>query len=167
MHFIRFHYRSIQVLVYLSLLLLGCSAPQSDQVISETAVIQTVQDFFNGVRSYLEEKDSDLINEVVTEDIILYEDGTKMNLKELLQFFDGFTVLESDWELSDFRVSTDINSAHVSLLNTGKILLQTDTANVMHDWKWLESAYMVKDNGKLKIKFYFSDSIFLQTNPEE
>jgi len=29
----------------------------------------------------------------------------------------------------------------------------------LHNYEWLESAYLVRVDGKLKIKFYFSDTI--------
>ena len=84
-----------------------------------------------------------------------------MNKEEFLEFVSGFPITESDWELSDFRISTDINSAHISLFNTGNFVLQTDSAKMKQKYEWLESVYMVKEDDKLKIKFYFSDNISL------
>jgi len=34
-----------------------------------------------------------------------------------------------------------------------------DGKKTLLNYEWLESAYMVRVDGKLKIKFYFSDSI--------
>ena len=58
-------------------------------------------------------------------------------------------------------LDTDVNSAHISLEHDGEFILENPTPDgqVKLNYKWLESAYIVRDNGKLKFKFYFSEQI--------
>ena len=63
---------------------------------------------------------------------------------------------ETSWELSDFVVSIDNNSAHVSYLNKG--LFKTKQNELVHS-EWMESVYMVLENDELKLKFLQSDLV--------
>lgn len=139
---------------------LSCT-PQPEKI-SESEVIKTVEGFFEALD--VENDNPDLLDNYVTQDFMLYEFGEKMNKKEFLHLVSGFPTIKSDWELSDFRISTDINSAHISLFNTGDFLLQIDSVKIQQKYKWLESAYMVKKEDKLKIKFYFSDNISVESD---
>jgi len=149
-----------KIAVFLTLIAAGC-APQQEKI-SESDVIKTVEGFFEALD--VENNNPDLLDEYVTQDFILYEVGRKMNKEEFIELVSGFPITESGWELSDFRISTDINSAHISLFNTGNFVLQTDSAKMQQKYKWLESAYMVKEEDKLKIKFYFSDNISVESD---
>ena len=139
------------------LIVLGCAPQQTS--ISESDVIETLEGFFEALD--VDNKNPNLIDDYVTQDFFLYEVGRKMNKEEFLEFVSGFPMTESDWKLSDFRISTDINSAHISYFNTGNFVLQTDSTKIQQKYEWLESVYMVKDENKLKIKFAFSDNISL------
>ena len=55
------------------------------------------------------------------------------------------------------KFSIDKNSAHTYFKNKGRFVLTMEKE--LHNYEWLESAYLVRVNGKLKIKFYFSDTI--------
>ena len=149
-----------KITVFLILIAAGCASQQ--EMISESDVIKTVEGFFEALD--VENNNPDLLDDYVTQDFILYEVGRKMNKEEFIELVSEFPITKSDWELSDFRISTDINSAHISLFNTGNFLLQTDSAKMQQKFKWLESAYMVKEVDKLKIKFYFSDNISIETD---
>ena len=98
------------------LIAVGCT-PQQEKI-SESDVIKTVEGFFEALD--VENNNPDLLDNYVTQDFILYEVGRKMNKDEFVEFVSGFPLIESDWELSDFRISTDFNSAHISLFNTGE-----------------------------------------------
>ena len=37
--------------------------------------------------------------------------------------------------------------------------METDSGNVIMDFDWLESAYLVREDGELKFAFYFSDAV--------
>ena len=86
-------------------------------------------------------------------------------MKEFIEFVNSFEIIEDNWIFSDFDIDTDINSAHVTLKNTGKFLVKTDSGNVIMDFEWLESAYLIKENSALKFSFYFSDAINQSVTP--
>jgi len=146
--------------LFFVLIALGCSPKQ--EVITESDVIKTIEGLFKAID--VENDNPDLLDNYITKDFILYENGIKMNKEEVKKFVAEFPMTESNWELSDFRISTNINSAHISLFNTGNFLLQTDSTKIKQKYEWLESAYLVKEAGDLKIKFYFSDNITMETD---
>ena len=144
------------------LLVIGCT-PRVEHV-SEAEVIKTVKGFFDAL--HVDNDNPDLIDEYTTADFMLYEAGVKMNKSEFIKLVLSFPMLESDWELSDFRITTDVNSAHISLFNKGRFVLESDSTNVVEHFEWLESAFLVKEDDKLKIKFYFSDNIKVYSEPQ-
>lgn len=146
----------------LLLIAITVSCTPKVEKISEAEVIKTVEGFFEVLD--VENRNPDLLDNYVTHDFMLYEVGGKMNIEEFLEHISGVPLIKTDWKLSDFRISIDINSAHISLFNTGEFLLQFDSVKVQQKRKWLESAYMVKEEDKLKIKFYFSDKISVESD---
>jgi len=110
----------------LILVAIGC-APRQEKI-SESDVIKTVEGFFEALD--VENNNSDLLDNFVTQDFFIYEAERKMNKDELVEFISSFPLFDSDWELSDFRISTDFNSAHISLFNTGNFVLQTDSVKM-------------------------------------
>ena len=63
--------------------------------------------------------------------------------------------------IKNIKIDTDLNSAHISLEHTGEFELETPTPGgvTFLSYEWLESAFLIKENGKLKFKFYFSEQI--------
>ena len=43
--------------------------------------------------------------------------------------------------------------------NKGRFVTLNEGKKTLLNFEWLESAYMVRVDGKLKIKFYFSDAV--------
>ena len=88
----------------------------------------------------------------------IFEVGNDFNLES----FDSFiseaseTLSETIWELSNFVVSLDDNSAHISYFNNGAF---KTNQNEMIRYHWMESAYMVLDDEELKLKFLQSDVV--------
>ena len=72
------------------------------------------------------------------------------------------TTTSTDWVLSNYVVSLDENSAHISYENYG-LFKTTDNELVFSNW--LESVYLVKENGELKLKFLQSDLVSRETSP--
>ena len=149
-----------KILPFIILTVMGCSTQQVK--ITDSDVIKTVEGLFEAIDA--ENENPKLIDNYVTKDFILFEADRKMNKEEFLEFVSGFPIIESDWELSDFRISTDVNSAHISLFNTGHFVLQTDSIKMKQKYEWMESAYLVREENKLKIKFYSSDNISVVTD---
>lgn len=106
--------------------------------------------------------ESDNINNFknyVTDDYVLYEIGKVMTADDFIEFAQTFNTIEDDWTISDWNISIDKNSAHAYFKNQGRFVTLNDGKKELLNYDWHESAYLVRQDGKLKIKFYFSDTI--------
>ena len=140
-------------LTLLALLFIACSKPKK---ISEEEVMKTFNEFF-----YFLDNDVEKIRDHLTDDYMIYEVSRKWNTEEFIEFVKGFGKFKSKREFKNIVIDTDINSAHISLEHTGEFELETPTPDgaTFLSYEWLESAYLVKEDGKLKFKFYFSEQI--------
>ena len=86
-------------------------------------------------------------------------------MQEFLEFVSTINIIEDNWELTNFDINTDYNSAHVTLNNKGEFIVKTPDGNVKMEFEWLESAYLIKEDDKLKFKFYFSDTVTESVKP--
>ena len=82
-----------------------------------------------------------------------------MTATEFIEFAGSFGTIEDDWTITDMKISIDKNSAHAYFKNKGRFITLNNSKKELHNYEWLESAYLVRADGKLKIKFYFSDTI--------
>ena len=109
------------IFIILIILLFGCSTQQSK--ISEEEVKEVINGMFYAIST--ENDNPDLIYEYVTDDYILNEMGTQFNTESFLDLIATFNTIEDDWVLSDMKISTDYNSAHISLANEGRFVVNT------------------------------------------
>ena len=136
----------------------------SQERLTEEMIIDHINEFFIvlNIKNY----NKDLLSQTVTSDFIIYEMGDKFTLNEFTDFIEsaGYLGWEStEWFLSDFTISIDNNSAHVSYLNTGVFIYPNPYAPqvlLKENKKWLESVYIVLEGDELKIKFLQSDDIY-------
>ena len=147
--------------IYITLLcafaLISCDfAKNENQMVTEEEVMNVFNDMF-----YALDNDLDSYENYVTDDFLIYEIGRKFNLDEFLDFVKGFGKFESDRTFKNLRIDLDENSAHVSLEHIGEFTLESPTTEgeTYLYYEWLESAYLVKENGELKFKFYFSQQV--------
>ncbi len=152
-----------QITLAFFLFFLACTPPQT--TITESEVVQTIEGFFSAID--VDNANPDLMDQFVTEDFLIHEYGQKMNREEFKAFVSGSTAIQSDWTLSDFRITKDMNSAHASLFNEGVFLSERDSITIRRTVQWLESAFLVQEEDGLKIKFYFSDRISAVTDTLE
>ena len=140
-------------ILFLLPLLISCAQPEK---VYQKEVMDTFNEFF-----YLLDNDVDKIRDYVTDDFMIYEVSRKWNTEEFVEFVKGFGEFESKREFKNIIIDTDLNSAHITLEHTGEFELEKPTPDGVTSlsYEWLESAYMVKENGKLKFKFYFSEQI--------
>ena len=140
-------------LLFLLPFLISCKQPEK---ISEKEVLETFNQFFDKL-----DNDVDKIRDYVTDDFMVFELSRKWNTDEFIEFVKGFGEFESKREFKNIIIDTDLNSAHITLEHTGEFELENPTPDGASSlyYEWLESAYMVKENGKLKFKFYFSEQI--------
>ena len=148
------------MILSINLLLFGCT---SNQRITEEEIMNTLLGMFDSFS--VESSDKDNFYNWVTDDYLLYEMGKTFTASEFLEFASSFNTIEDDWELSDMKISIDNNSAHVYFKNKGRFVTLNNGQKTLLNYEWLESAYMVKVDGKLKIKFYFSDTINQSSQP--
>ena len=118
--------------------------------------METLNEFF-----YLLDNDIDKIRNYLTEDFMIFEVSRKWNADEFIEFVKGFGKFESKRDFRNIKIDTDLNSAHISLEHTGEFELEKPTPDgaTFLSYEWLESAYLIKENGKLRFKFYFSEQI--------
>ena len=63
------------------------------------------------------------------------------------------------WDLSNWSISIDVNSAHVSYKNNGTFVTSIQGEQVTTNPVWLESGYLVLENDELKIKYFQSEEV--------
>ena len=148
------------MILLIAFLLNGCT---SNQKISEEEVMNTLLGMFDSFS--VESSNKENFYNWVTDDYVLYEMGRTFTASEFLEFASSFNTIEDDWELSDMTISIDDKTAHAYFKNKGRFVTLNDGQKTLLNYEWLESAYMVKVDGKLKIKFYFSDAINESSNP--
>ena len=68
-------------------------------------------------------------------------------------------LLKQKRDYKDVIIETDYNSAHITLTQFGEFIVNSPEGKIKMNFEWLESAYLVKENGILKFKFYFSETI--------
>lgn len=128
--------------------------------INEQEVIAKVKQFFEllDIEVYQKEK----VLTILTDDFQIFEMGKAWDMNEFDEFLQeaSKTTLTTDWVLTNFVVSIDENSAHVSYVNDG-LFKTIDNESVISNW--LESVYLVKEKEELKLKFLQSDLVSRET----
>ena len=128
--------------------------------ITEQEVIAKVNQFFEliDIEVYKKEK----VLTILTNDFQIFEMGKSWDMNEFDRFLQeaSKTTIKTDWVLTDFVVSIDENSAHVSYVNDG-IFKTIDNELVISNW--LESVYLIQEKGELKLKFLQSDLVSRET----
>jgi hypothetical protein len=143
--------------------------PKAQEALSEDAAMAALEGFFNALS--VENYPNPGIKNWITEDFLIFEMGKSFSWERFQAFLDeaGYSAWTSTrWEFSEARVSLSGNSAHISYVNTGKFVYP-DPANsgraLLERNVWLESAYLVTDEGGLKLKFLQSENISRTVEP--
>ena len=136
------------------LLIVSCN---NSNEITEQDVKDTIFGMFDSFS--IESEDKNNFYNYVTDDYVLYEIGKKMNAAEFLEFASTFNTIEDDWEITDWNITIDKGSAHAYFKNNGRFVTLNEGKKTLLNYQWIESAYLVKVDDKLKIKFYFSDAV--------
>jgi len=145
------------LILLISISLLSCSQATNTDEITEQDVKDTILGMFNSFS--VESSDKNNFYNYVTDDYVLYEIGKEMNATEFIEFASTFNTIEDDWEVTDWNITIDKESAHAFYKNNGRFITLNDGKKMLLNYEWLESAYLVRVDGKLKIRFYFSDEI--------
>ena len=142
------------IYIFFLLPLLICC--EDSKKISDKEVMKTLNEFF-----YYLDNDVDKIRDYLSEDFMIFEVSRKWDTEEFIEFVKGFGEFESKRDFKNVIIDTDLNSAHITLEHKGEFELKKPTPDGITrlSYEWLESAYLIKENGKLKFKFYFSEQI--------
>ena len=132
------------------------SINSSASPITEERAISKLNQFFEllDLEVYRQED----ISKILSKDFQIYEMGKPWSMEEFDVFLQeaAKTTVSTDWVLSEYEVSIDNSSVHISYVNNGIFKTINNETIYSH---WLESTYMVLDNGELKLKFLQSDLV--------
>ena len=143
--------------IVLNLIVLLSFSCNNSNEITEQEVKDTIIGMFDSFS--VESDDKNNFYNYVTDDYVLYEIGKEMNAKEFLKFASTFNTIEDDWEVTDWNITIDRESAHAYFKNKGRFVTLNEGKKTLLNYEWLESAYLIRIDDKLKIKFYFSDMV--------
>lgn len=144
-------------LTYLLIFLSFYGCKKDENIITDDQVKAKFYEFFETLS--VDNPDKTKLYDLVTDDYYIFENERKYTMDEFIEFVNSFDMIESEWDLRDFVIDTDSESAHATLTNIGRFLVKTDSGNIVMNFEWLESAYLIKQNDDLKFKFYFSDAV--------
>lgn len=146
-----------KIILIISLIISGSLWADS---ITEKEAISKLNQFFNllDIEVYQKEK----ILTILTDDFQIFEMGKTWDMNEFDEFLQeaSKTTVSTDWVLSNYVVSIDDNSAHISYVNDGVFKTNENELVISN---WLESVYLVKAGGELKLKFLQSDLVNRET----
>ena len=135
---------------------LAFSVNAAEFPITNEKAIEKLHEFFGLLDIQVYDKEN--LSKIVTPDFRIFEVGNDFNLDSFDSFIDGAaeTLSETKWELSNFVVSIDNKSVHISYFNKGSFKTKQ---NELIRYDWMESVYMILDGEELKLKFLQSDVV--------
>jgi len=148
-----------KITLLFALLIFACQNPTK---ISEKEVMETFDAFFEVL-----DNDLDSLESLVTNDFFIFENSRYYSKEEFIEFVKTFDIISVKRKFEDVTIDTDYNSAHISLKQFGEFIVNTPDGKAKLEFEWLESAYAVKVENKLKFKFYFSEAIKTNTTTLE
>ena len=144
-----------KITLLFTFLIFACQSPTK---ISEKEVMETFDNFFEVI-----DNDLDSFESLVTNDFFIFENSRHYSKEEFIEFVKTFDIISVNRKFEDVTIDTDYNSAHISLKQFGEFIVNTPDGKAKLEFEWLESAYAVKVENKLKFKFYFSEAIRTNT----
>ena len=144
-----------KITLLFTFLIFACQSPTK---ISEKEVMETFDTFFEVI-----DNDLDSFESLVTNDFFIFENSRHYSKEEFIEFVKTFDIISVNRKFEDVTIDTDYNSAHISLKQFGEFIVNTPEGKAKLEFEWLESAYAIKVENKLKFKFYFSEAIKTST----
>ncbi len=142
------------------MVLVGCAIP--NRSITEKQALGALKNYFNAAD--VDNFDRKKIGLLLTGDFRIFEGGDfdqNQFFGDVQKLLSTKNIISTNWELSDFEVSLDKTSAHISYINEGTFVsLNSRSQKEMEKIKWLESVYILQDqNGEIRIKFMHAAEI--------
>lgn len=153
-----------KIVLIIALFALGCT-PQHEKI-SEAEVIKTVEGFFIAMNEYYSNGNNDVLVELVTDDF-MQQSNKRRNMEEFFEALSSNKVLEWNYDLSEYRITTGNSWAHISFLNKGKWTKPTDSVRLLNHYAYLETALLLMEEGSLKINFYSNTPVLFESKPIE
>ena len=151
--------RTIKIAVATLPALAGCTT--APRPVEARAAEGVVLEFFEALD--VDGFDPDRVADLLTPDFRIYEMGEEYDWPGFLEFFGGYRdgrTISTEWTLSDFRTDTDVDSAHVFYRNHGVFKSRRDDGGIrVTTLDWLESAHLVRRDGRLLLRFLQSDDV--------
>jgi hypothetical protein len=124
--------------------------------VSEETAIAKLEEFF-----YLldvDRYDKEDFSRLITKDFQIFEDGLDLDRETFHDFISEATgtIIKTEWALSDFKVTLNIDSAHITYYNNG--VFKTSNNESIYSF-WMESVYLIIEEGELKVQFLQSDLV--------
>ena len=128
--------------------------------VSEETAIAKLEEFFYLLDVDRYEKEA--FSRLITKDFQIFEDGLDLDRETFHEFVTEATgtIVKTDWVLSDFKVTLGADSAHISYYNNG--VFTTSNGENIYSF-WMESVYLIIDEGELKVQFLQSDIVERET----
>ena len=93
------------------------------------------------------------MNEITTNDFVLYEDGKVWNNDSLIKFLNKFPKLTVEYKFDNLIINVDKTSGDMTYFNHADFVLNDTTKMNLN---WIESATFRKIDGNWKINFLHS-----------
>ena len=145
------------------IMMISMACARADNISDEAAAVATLEGFFAAFS--VEHYPNPSMGDWITDDFLIFEMGEVFTWPSFQEFLAGSGYadwISTDWQFSDLRVSVSAHAAHISYVNEGEFIYR-DPANpegrLRERNRWLESVYLVKQDGRFKIKFLQSDNV--------
>ncbi len=136
--------KSLLIYIAASISMLSCI--HSSSSISESEAEQLMNNFFTALST----ADTTLMNQITSDDFLLYEHDTIWNTDSLLSLMPR--TRDRIWQIQDFNFTTDGDIAHFNYYN--------ESGNPIGR-SWYESGLITKTEEGLKLKFMHSTKLYL------
>lgn len=134
----------------LFLLLTACgNRPNLCEKVEDEKARKVIVDYFRAIS----DNDFEALHNLSTPDYVLFENGHTWNNDSLIQSIQSMPGATIEYEFEAFDFEADCNGSFVHYRNHGKVTLN-DTTQL--DITWVESAYVKKVDGLLKLDFLHS-----------
>ena len=143
------------ILLLLLVPFISCQTPSK---VTEDQVMEAFETFFD-----ILDNDPDNFGSIVTNDFYIFEYSRRYSKEEFIEFVNGFDIIDGKRDFENITIETDYHSAHITLTHFGEFRVTSPEGEIKMNFEWLESAYLIKEDGTLKFKFYFSEAIIKTT----